>query len=484
MSQPAPNQESLLERIMETSPAGIVVFDLQGRITFANAQAEKVLGLARENILQRTYNDPAWHITRYDGSPFPEEELPFAWVLATGQPVYDVHHAIERPDGQQVLLSVNAAPLLDEAGKLSGIISAIQDVTEQIQAEQALQKAYQALEQRNRELEALHMATTMMVSTLDLRILLDRILAAAVSAVPQTSNAILVAFDLHDQHLRFKSLFGVYDPALYESEASLEEGSLISQAMNERRPIYLADVGRSPIFKPSPQLEGIAKLRSALIAPLVIENRPLGAILLLTRQQNAYNEGYLNLLVSFASFAAAALNNAQLHAEVQAMAIVDPLTQLYNRRGFFEIGQREIERSKRDSSSLCIIMLDTDQLKRFNDTYGHGFGDRVLVTIADQLRNNLRRTDLVGRIGGDEFAVVLPKTTIQNASLIAQRMLDSVHNAMLLWRGKHVPISVSIGLAPYDLTCRTLEDVLLRADQALYKAKQSGRNCFATWESH
>jgi PAS domain S-box-containing protein len=132
-------EHDLLNRVMETSPAGITVVDREGQIAFANARAEQVLGLTRDEIAQRTYNAPEWRITDFEGSPFPDEALPFRRVIATGQPVYDVRHAIEWPDGRRVLLSINATPLFDEIGQVNGMVAMVEDITERKQAEQELQ---------------------------------------------------------------------------------------------------------------------------------------------------------------------------------------------------------------------------------------------------------------------------------------------------------------------------------------------------------
>jgi PAS domain S-box-containing protein len=134
-------ERNLLSRIMETSPVGIVVVDRTGQITFANNQAEQVLGLIKNEITQRTYNAPEWRITDYDGQAFPDENLPFRRVMDTQQPVYDVRHAIEWPDGRRVLLSINAMPLFDETGQVNGMVAAVDDVTERVQAEQKLREA-------------------------------------------------------------------------------------------------------------------------------------------------------------------------------------------------------------------------------------------------------------------------------------------------------------------------------------------------------
>ncbi len=128
-------QQELMARLMETIPSGITVVDRDGRITFANPAAERVLGLTRDNISARTYNDPVWRITDFDGNPFPDEELPFRQIMRTGQPVQDARHAIERPDGTRRYLSIYAAPLASADGELEGMVSSVQDITDSVRAE-------------------------------------------------------------------------------------------------------------------------------------------------------------------------------------------------------------------------------------------------------------------------------------------------------------------------------------------------------------
>jgi PAS domain S-box-containing protein len=133
-------ERELLSRITNTSPVGITVVDRDGRITFANPQAEKLLGLTREVITQRSYNSPLWRITGLAGEPFPEEKLPFTLIKSNRQPVYDIRHAIESPDGRRVILSINGAPLLDQLGELESAVITFEDITAHINSEQLLQK--------------------------------------------------------------------------------------------------------------------------------------------------------------------------------------------------------------------------------------------------------------------------------------------------------------------------------------------------------
>lgn len=138
-------EHDLLERITKTSPVGITVIDRHGQISFANAHAEKILGLTVSEITRRTYNTPEWKITDYEGNPFPEDQLPFIQVKTRLEAVYDVCHAIEWPNGERVYLSINASPLLDDAGQFAGMVAVIDNITQQKEAEDALRESRQML---------------------------------------------------------------------------------------------------------------------------------------------------------------------------------------------------------------------------------------------------------------------------------------------------------------------------------------------------
>ena len=202
----------------------------------------------------------------------------------------------------------------------------------------------------------------------------------------------------------------------------------------------------------------------------------LGAISLESPQVAAFSESDLRLLSSFAATATAAIHNTRLHGEVQKLAITDALTGLYNRRGFFELGQREVERSRRFQRPLVAIMMDVDRFKFINDVYGHPVGDRVLQTVAKRCADNLRRIDILGRFGGDEFTILLPETDIYRARGVAERVRQCVAATPVPADEALVEVSVSLGIARATNATPDLDVLISRADAAMYLAKQAGRN--------
>jgi diguanylate cyclase (GGDEF)-like protein len=162
--------------------------------------------------------------------------------------------------------------------------------------------------------------------------------------------------------------------------------------------------------------------------------------------------------------------------EVQRLAITDSLTGLYNRRHFSKMGEDEVRRAIRYRRSLSAIMLDIDHFKRANDTYGHSVGDQILQAVAERCRQELRSVDVVGRYGGDEFVILLPENDLSAAKQVAERLRKSIAQRKLDTARGSATVTASLGVSAMNGKQTTLEDLLSRADQALYAAKQNGRN--------
>lgn len=158
------------------------------------------------------------------------------------------------------------------------------------------------------------------------------------------------------------------------------------------------------------------------------------------------------------------------------MATRDELTGLINRREFFTLAAHEEERAKREGHVVSVMMLDADYFKKINDTYGHAAGDDVLRDLADNCRKIFRKTDVVGRYGGEEFAVMLPGAEEKMAKIIAERIRSSIESSTVETENEKISYTVSIGIACATGKDVKIEELLDRADRALYTAKAEGRN--------
>ncbi|MCC7510862.1 MAG: sensor domain-containing diguanylate cyclase [Planctomycetes bacterium] len=162
--------------------------------------------------------------------------------------------------------------------------------------------------------------------------------------------------------------------------------------------------------------------------------------------------------------------------ELLRLATVDPLTGVLNRRAFSEQAERELARARRYNNPLSTLMLDIDWFKQINDTMGHAAGDHVLRELSRIMERTLRETDIIGRVGGEEFAAILIETPLQGAVETAERIREAIAAEEFTYEGGPIRITASIGVAEFMTGDKTVEDTLKRADSYLYHAKQSGRN--------
>jgi diguanylate cyclase (GGDEF)-like protein len=176
-------------------------------------------------------------------------------------------------------------------------------------------------------------------------------------------------------------------------------------------------------------------------------------------------------------FSSTVVDQVRTNERLLTLAMTDPLTGILNRRHFLSASTAELSRVKRYGFPLTLLMIDIDNFKSVNDTYGHGVGDIVIRTIANTCRTALRLPDILARYGGEEFVVTMPQTAEPEAKRVAERLRESLSEAEIDTKDGKLRVTVSIGLAQWITSDNSIEDTIERADQALYAAKRAGKNC-------
>jgi diguanylate cyclase (GGDEF)-like protein len=243
----------------------------------------------------------------------------------------------------------------------------------------------------------------------------------------------------------------------------------------ERQETVIIDAD-DPAADPA-ELELMARDGVKILAmlPLIAKGQSIGLVELNSNGSVTFDEERLGLARTMANEAAMALENARLYEEARNLADRDPLTGFYNHRFLHERLGEEVVRTQRGRRAMSVLMLDLDDFKLVNDTFGHLFGDRVLTWTAELIRSTLRASDIPARYGGDEFAIILPETDGDEATRAAERILAAFRdNAYVGEQRGPVPIGASIGVATFPADGRTATELIAAADKALYRVKRDG----------
>ena len=336
------------------------------------------------------------------------------------------------------------------------------------QASIALQNArlYSLERRRARQLEAINKIAQQSTAVMEL----EDLLIKACSVIQQAFQVAHVSMFLReDGDLVIRAHHGTLTPCLPPSGRIPATQEPWSRVIASNGTVLEKDLSALPesfrLFKES---------CSRMSIPLISFGQTLGVLTLHSAQRNAFRESELQPLESVADICANSIQNAHYVERVKQLAYLDGLTGIFNRR-FFEMRiMEEIERARRYGTSIAVIMADIDQFKRLNDEFGHLLGDEVLRQASSLFHRELRKTDIVCRYGGEEFAILLPQTSAVQARPIAEKLRRLVEG----WNFPGVPrtITISAGVAGFPSHGRTRDEIIQAADSGLYAAKQAGRN--------
>lgn len=439
--------------LITAMPNGIVLQVESGEIVDCNPAAEEILGLTREQMRGRASIDPRWRAVREDGSPFPGDEHPSMVTLATGEGQSGVLMGVHRADDSLVWISISTEPIA--LGDQRAVVSSFADVTARLEAE--------------REQASLRRLATLVAGEAEPRSVFDSIAEQAGVATSATAAAV-VRFDDGRAAVRAMGAWsGDRSVApIWGTLFRVDDTTVIGRVALSGQPCRLDDPARShqcEILVPGMPV-------SSVVATPVVVNGNLWGALAVAGIDRSFPASTEKRLARLAEIATLAIVSSDARAQLATLASTDHLTGLWNRRAFQERLAVELDRARRHGRRLGLVIMDIDHFKLVNDTHGHPAGDRVLVEFARRLAGVVRAGEIVARVGGEEFAWILPEMSGQDSVLAAERLRRAIMTEPFPGVGR---LTVSAGVCGLD-DAGADADLFRLADLALYWAKAQGRN--------
>ena len=451
--------EERFRTLVENQGEGIILVDDSETIYFANRAAESILGVGEGELIDKNMRDFA--------SKEQFEMIKRQSRLRKKGEKTSYELELIRPDGKKRNILMSGAPWIDKIKGYNGSLGIFSDITEQ-------KKAIEAERDQRTLAEALRDSAAALPSTLDLDEVLDRILTIVGRVVPHEAANIML---LEGGVSRVVKAHGYaergLDEVLKEEHPSPTDTPTMNQMFVTGKPVLVADARKWEGWK---EFGSSLWINSYVGAPIQIKGEVIGFINLDSGQPNFFKKSDAERLRAFADQAAIAIENARLYQGMQQLAITDELTGLYNRRGLLELGKREVQRAHRFNRSLTLIWMDVDHFKDINDAFGHEKGDEVLRKVIERCKSEVREIDIFSRYGGDEFIIILPETSLEGGEQVAGRLCELVHKVVVASFLGNIHVTASFGVASLGGTATDLNALMTRADQAMYAAKQAGRD--------
>jgi len=338
----------------------------------------------------------------------------------------------------------------------------------------SLEKEYlqEELRKRQQELSLISRLAGVMTSSLNIQNVYDTFVAGLREVIDVDFATVAL---IEGNELRLSALFSDVGSSWQVGERVDFKGSATEWVVNQKRSLVEPDLAKGRMFFTGDEYLSRG-IRSIVYLPLITKDEGIGSLIIASRRPDAYTREQVDLLERLASQISTSVANAQLYANAEQRARVDELTGLFNRRHFDESIMREVDRHSRYGSMLSLIFLDLDNFKSYNDLMGHLAGDKVLTHIGHVIKGALRNIDPAFRYGGDEFAIILPNTSADDAFTVAERVRRMVAQET---ENEQILITASLGLASWPSDGLTPDDIVDAADQALYYAKRTGgdRTC-------
>jgi diguanylate cyclase (GGDEF)-like protein len=291
------------------------------------------------------------------------------------------------------------------------------------------------------------------------------------------SNLIAVIFLNEDEMLcKINAVQGERYERLVGKEFKKDEG-ICNFVIEKKKKVLFKDFSsvadKKNIFDNNLKLKD---MEMVFLLPLIANDIPFGAVLIANKAPINLSDNTVNTIETLVNQSAISIANAKIYLKMEMMATTDGLTGLFNHRCFQEKITEEMDRIKRYPENLSLLLMDIDHFKKFNDTYGHPIGDKVLKLTADIFSKSLRKVDFAARYGGEEFVAILVNTNKKGALKMGERIRKNIENEIINIDSKDMNITVTVGIATYPEDSKDKKGLINLADKALYYGKETGRN--------
>ena len=356
-------------------------------------------------------------------------------------------------------------------GKLYTVedIDLLESVASRVAASMEKEYFHEQIREQGEELSLINRLTTIITSSMSVEGIFEGFINELKKAVDVDWAAIAL---VEGGQLYFPALSSTIGSTWQPGERIPLKGTATEWVCREKKSLYETDLARYRRFWTG---EDHLKwgVRSIIYLPLIIKDESIGSLSLGNHRPDAYNPRQIRLLEQLALQIATPIENSQLYAKAEQRSRIDELTGLFNRRHFEERLQEEITRHSRYGNVFSLFLLDLDNFKAYNDIYGHPSGDKLLNQIGGIIRRSIRNPDQAFRYGGDEFIVILPETTMDDAYIVGDRVRDQVASEM---KAEEIAVTCSVGLSSYPSDGIIFGELVTVADTALYHAKRTGGN--------
>jgi len=453
---------NLLSSAFEQTADHVFITDSSGIILYVNPAFEETTGYTKEEAVGQT---PRILKSGIHDAQFYKK----VWSVILKGRTFKGTFINRNKNGNLCYADQTITPIADKSGKIIHFISIWKDVTERIYVRDTLNRLHESVKFEKQKLEQILNFGERIETINNFNKLIDFIIEQA-SSILDSERCSLMLLDEDTGELCIRGAIGLSDDIIKNNKVGLGEG-IAGLVAKEGRSMRVEVVHEDDewLYQKPPAY----KTKSFLSAPIKLDDKLIGVVNVTdkkNKKHSVYTELDLKILLAIVRQAAVAIKNAQLSKELKYLTIIDPLTSLYNYRHLMECLAYEIKRFKRFNRPVCLLMMDVDDFKSYNDRFGYTQGDMLLKKISEALRVNLRESDLIFRYAGDEFIVILPETDAEETKNIAEKIRESVKKTKF-----KRPVTLSMGIAKC-MKGMDRHDFIAKAEAGVQKAKKDGKD--------